>query len=269
MDALYLDLDGTLLGPRGALVRAEDGSWSLEGLRALEACDRAGVEVVLMSGRGKRVLAEDARLIGQTSYVFEAGACVVLDDEEHWLTGEFRPGSSSIHEQIDATGAPALLLEHFAGRLQYHDPWHRNRDVSHLFRGTVDAFEADELLERHGHGALRLIDNGPVRDGMRAYHLVPQGVSKAAGVVFHMRARGYDPARCMAVGDSREDLSVAAHVGRFWLVGNAVRKDPTILEAVGEYPNARVADAGHGAGVYEAVVTTLAERRSPDAHSAF
>lgn len=265
MDALYLDLDGTLLGPRGALVRGEDGAWSLDGLRALEACDRAGMEVVLMSGRGMRVLAEDARLIGQTSFIFEAGACVVLDGEEHWLTGDFRPGATSIHEQIDATGAPALLLEHFAGSLEYHDPWHRNRDVSHLFRGVVDAFEADALLAEHGHTGLRLIDNGPVRDGKRAYHLVPEGVSKAGGVAFHMRARGYDPARCMAVGDSREDLAVAAHVGTFWLVGNAVRKDPTIREALPEYPNARLAEAGHGAGVYEAVITTLAERRAAGA----
>ena len=263
--ALYLDVDGTLLGPGGALVRGEDGEWSLQGLKALEACDRAGMEVVLMSGRGRRILGEDARLLGQTSYIVEAGACVVLDGEEHWLTGEFQPGGTTIHEQIEATGAPALLLEHFAGDLQYHDPWHRNREVSHLFRGLVDAFEADALLADHGHGALRLIDNGPVRDGKRAYHLVPEGVSKAAAVAFHRRARGYDAEGCMAVGDSREDLAVAPQVGTFWLVGNAVRKDPSIREALPQFPGARVADAGHGAGVYEAVITTLAQRRATGA----
>jgi hypothetical protein len=74
--------------------------------------------------------------------------------------------------------------------------------------------------------------------------------------------RGYNPGDCIAVGDSREDLGVAAHVGAFWLVANAVTNDPTIGEAIGaQNGKVRIAEASHGAGVYEAVVTTLAERR--------
>lgn len=270
MQALYVDLDGTLLGPGGGLLRDGDGGFSLLGVRAVEACTSAGAEVVLMSGRGRATLAEDARLLGQTSYIFEAGSAVVLDGEEHWLTGDLKPGTRSIHDQIDDSGAPALLLERYAGRLEYHDPWHRNRDVSHLFRGLVDAFEADALLAEHGHGNLRLVDNGvvhrrsPALEGLpqvRAYHLLPQGASKGGGVAYHLRARGYDPARCLAAGDSREDLGVAPQVGSFWLVANAVDKDPTIRDAVAQHTNVRVAEAGHGAGVYEAVMTTLAERR--------
>jgi hypothetical protein len=40
-----------------------------------------------------------------------------------------------------------------------------------------------------------------------------------------------------------------------------VTRDPTILEALAAHPNARLAEEAHGAGVYEAVITTLAERR--------
>ncbi len=40
--ALYVDLDGTLLGPRGSLFRASDGGFSMDGARVLQACDRAG-----------------------------------------------------------------------------------------------------------------------------------------------------------------------------------------------------------------------------------
>ena len=47
--------------------------------------------------------------------------------------------------RIDS-GASDLLLEHFGGNLEYHDPWHLGREVSHLFRGNVDAMEADALL---------------------------------------------------------------------------------------------------------------------------
>jgi hydroxymethylpyrimidine pyrophosphatase-like HAD family hydrolase len=96
---------------------------------------------------------------------------------------------------------------------------------------------------------------------VRAYHLVPGGASKARAVARHMQVRAYDPVECLAVGDSREDLATAEVVGGFWLVANAVERDPTIAEALARYGNARVAEERHGAGVYEAVVTTLAERR--------
>ena len=45
---VYLDLDGTLLGARRSLLHDADGAFSLLGARALEACARAGVEVVLV-----------------------------------------------------------------------------------------------------------------------------------------------------------------------------------------------------------------------------
>ena len=50
-------------------------------------------------------------------------------------------------EQIEATGAPALLLERFAGRLEYHTPWSIGREVSHLFRGDVDLDEVSAVLD--------------------------------------------------------------------------------------------------------------------------
>jgi hypothetical protein len=267
MKCVYVDLDGTLLGADASFLRDADGRFSLLGARALEACARADVEVVIYSGRRQMTCFYDARFLGIRSYAFEAGAGVVIDGELHWLTGDLVPRDGrTIFDQIDDSGAPRLLLEHFAGRLEYHDPWHRNRDVSHLFRGDVDALEADALLQRNGHGNLRLVDNGgihPVVEGaehLKAYHLVPAGASKANAVAFHMRVRGYTPADCIAIGDSREDLGAAAVVRTFWLVANGVERDPTIREAF--TANTRVAEERNGAGVYEAVITELSERRS-------
>jgi hydroxymethylpyrimidine pyrophosphatase-like HAD family hydrolase len=271
---LYVDLDGTLLGRGASLLHDGEGVPSMLGVRAMEACLRAGVEVVLMSGRRQAQVAEGSRLLGQTAYIFEAGAGLVVDGDQLWLTGDFDPaGELTIHDQIERTGAPALLLDHYAARLEYHDPWHRNREVSHLFRGLVDAFEADELLQHRGHDGLRLVDNGVVHsrseklaalEQVRAYHLVPIEASKAAAVARHRRIRGYEREECIAVGDSREDLGVAAHVGAFWFVANALERDPTVREALAATPNARVASEPHGGGVYEAVVTTLAQaRRAP------
>src|SRR5919206_517157 len=96
----------------------------------------------------------------------------------------------------------------------------------------------------------------------RVYHLIPAGVSKARAVAAHMRARGLGAADCIAVGDSREDLAVAPHVAAFWPVANPLERDPTIREAIaGLDGTVRIAEAGYGPGVYEAVVTTLAEGR--------
>jgi phosphoglycolate phosphatase len=263
---LYVDLDGTLLGRGASLLHDGEGVVSIEGVRAVQTCLRAGVEVVLMSGRRRAQVFEDARLLGQSSFIYEAGACVVLDGEEHWLTGELLPGELTIAEQIELSGAPALLLEHYAGRLEYHEPWHLQREVSHLFRGLVDAREADLLLAEHGHEDLRLLDNGVVRSRsqalvelphVRGYHLLPAGASKAGGVAFHRRARGYSREHIFAVGDSREDLACASQVDVFWLVANALERDPSMREDIAAHANVRVAEARYGAGVYEAVVSTL------------
>jgi phosphoglycolate phosphatase len=263
---VYVDLDSTLLGRGASLLHDGEGNVTIDGVRALQACLRAGVEVVLMTGRRRHTVAEDARLFGQSSYIYEAGACLVLDGEEHWLTGELLPGELSIADQIERSGAPALLLERYEGRLEYHEPWHVDREVSHLFRGLVDAEEVDRLLAERGHEQLRLVDNGVVNrrsealaalPHVRGYHLVPAGASKAAAVALHRRARGYAREETFAVGDSREDLACAAEVDAFWLVANALERDPSIRAALGAFANARACEQGHGAGVYEAVVSTL------------
>jgi hydroxymethylpyrimidine pyrophosphatase-like HAD family hydrolase len=87
-----------------------------------------------------------------------------------------------------------------------------------------------------------------------AYHLIPRAASKARAVAFHMRARGYTPEECIAVGDSQEDMGAAAAVGTFWLVANGA------ADATG-VANVRRCEGANGAGVYEAVLTELAERR--------
>jgi HAD superfamily hydrolase (TIGR01484 family) len=250
---VYTDLDGTLLGKGASLFRTAEGDFTLLAARALEACHRAGAEVVIKSGRRRAQVMEDARLIGQTSYIFEVGSGMVIDGELTFLTGDLQPREGlTVHAQIEQTGAPALLLERYAGRLEPHSPWHVDREVSHLFRGSVEAREANELLEAEGHGALRLVDNGEIEDGRHAFHLIPAVSSKAAAVAAHMRARGYERDECIAVGDSREDLDVASVVGRFFLVANA---------DVGDVPGVERTEAPMSEGFYEAVVRAIAESR--------
>jgi hydroxymethylpyrimidine pyrophosphatase-like HAD family hydrolase len=274
MRCLYVDLDGTLLGPDASLLTGADGRFSLLGARALEACARADVEVVIYSGRKQTSVFEAARLIGSRAYIFELGCGLMLDGELEWLTDGVVPSAEAgtIYDQIDASGAPALLLERYGDRLEPHTPWSKLRDVSHLFRGDVPLDEVASLLDGAGLGWLRLVDNGvipearplgimPGLDIVRAYHLIPAGSSKARAVARHMQARGYPRAECVAAGDSREDVSTAEVVGAFWLMANALERDPALEAEAARRPGVRVASDGFGAGVYEAVVTTLAERR--------
>jgi len=243
---VYTDLDGTLLGAGGSLFHDGEGEFTMLPARGVEACHRAGVEVVLKSGRRKAQVSELARLLGQSAYIYEVGSGVVIDGEEQFLTGAYTSSDERTpHELIEESGAPALLMERYA--LEHHDPWHVDRHVSHLFRGQADVADADALLEAEGLGDLRLIDNGPAGDE-RTYHLIPATASKAAAVQLHQRARGFAPEECIAVGDSLEDLGVAPCVGRFYLVANAPE---------GSGPNVVRTESGYGEGFYEAVVQGL------------
>ncbi len=265
---VYTDLDGTLLGPGGVLFRDAEGAFSLAQARGLEACARAGAEVVIMSGRREPQVQEAARLMGQASYIYEAGCAFSIERETTLLTGEMQPSEDgTIYEQIEARGIPRMLFERFPDHLEYHAPWHHGRVLSHLFRGKVDVAEANALLESSGNGDLRLLDNGAIGSPMaaidgptHAYHLVPRVVSKANAVAAHARARGYAPGECIAVGDSVEDLEVAAAVGRFFVVANGPERDPGLRSQLASWDNATVTEGRMGDGFYEAVVSTLMER---------
>ncbi len=236
--------------------------------RALEACNRAGVEVVIMSGRRRPQVHELARLMGEDSYIFEAGCAFVIGGEETLLTGDFAPSDdSTIFAQLQQAGIPALLFDHFDGRLEYHSPWHTGREYSHLFRGKIDVEEANSVLEAEGHTGLRVLDNGAIGTPMpgleitHAYHLVPAVVSKAGAVRAHAQVRGYEPADCIGVGDSVEDMEVAPAVGRFFVVANGPARDPGLKAAIGRRDNVTVTEGDMGDGFYEAVVTALMESR--------
>ncbi len=269
LSCVYTDLDGTLLGRGSSLFRDSEGGFSLAQARGLEACHRAGVEVVIMSGRREPQVHEAARLMGQGSYIYEAGCAFAIDGETTLMTGDMVPDEDgTVYEKIEGRGIPKMLFEHFEGRLEYHSPWHHGRVLSHLFRGKVDVEEGNALLAERGDDDLRLLDNGAIGREMpaiegptHAYHLVPRMVSKANAVAAHARARGYDPADLIAIGDSIEDLEVAASVGRFFVVANGPERDPGLRQALAAWDNATVTEGAMGDGFYEAVVSTLIERR--------
>lgn len=267
---VYTDIDGTLLGRGASLFSDDQGGFSMFAARALETCARAGVEVVLYSGRRRAQVQEDARLIGHSSYIYELGGGLVIDGEVTLLCEPFESGAAtSVYDQIEATGAPKVLLDAYEDRLEAHSPWHRDREISHLMRGLVDTAEANALLERSGYESLRLVDNGTIgrqpaglslEGAAHAYHLVPRHTSKRRAVSEHMRARGLQQIECVGVGDSREDLAVSGVVGRFFVVKNALDRDPLLVAELGA-AGAELCEGPCGEGFYEAVVRSLADAR--------
>lgn len=225
-EILYTDLDGTLLGPGGSLLTAADGRPSFRAAEALVRAAAAGVTVVPVSGRALGPLRDDVRLLGLGDCIAEAGAIVVRDDEVRDEWGECpRDLAGNPHDAMVAAGALDALLRAFSGDLRHYEPWHLGRRGGHLFHGLVDVDRAADTLAAAGCGWARLVDNGPTGGwhgrSVRAYHLLPRGVGKAVAVSDDLRARNIAPERAVAVGDSLEDLTMAASVGTFVLVANA------------------------------------------------
>ena len=84
---VHVDLDHTLRGAGGSFLHAADGTFTLLGARALDACARAGVELVVHSAQPAAEVEPVARLLGLRAWIAEGGELLVLDGEEHATGG--------------------------------------------------------------------------------------------------------------------------------------------------------------------------------------
>jgi len=254
---VYTDLDGTMLGRNGSFLHDPDGKATLEPAEALLAARAALVDVVPASGRALRGLQTDARLLGLATVIAEMGAQISYDFGRDVVQnfGETpKPGMpAAIMEEV---GAVKLLLERFAGLLEHHTPWSGWRECTHLFRGKVDPEEADSTLAGNGFGWLTLHDNGRLhgeymgipKGAARAYHLIPRGVSKGLAVAIDRERRGFAREDAVAIGDAFADLELAAEVGVFVMVCDALADDPPLAERARAMDNVLVTDRAQNLG---------------------
>lgn len=222
---VYTDFDGTLLGPRGALLTGPDGAPSVRAAAALVDARAAGITVVPVSGRREALLAGDARLLGLADYVAEAGTVVVRAGTRTLNWGEApRDLAETPREAIRAAGALDAVLTAFADDLRLYHPWDDGRVGEFLLHGRVDLAQADAVIAAAGAPWARLVDNGATGGWrgrvVRAYHLLPRDTGKASAVAVDLRARGLSPDEALACGDSVEDQTMAAAVGTYVEVAN-------------------------------------------------
>jgi hydroxymethylpyrimidine pyrophosphatase-like HAD family hydrolase len=235
--ALYADLDGTLLGPGGSLYATPSGL-SARGAEALARLHRAGVELVLVSGRTRDQMREAGRILFARAAIAELGALIVERDAAFTETlvtnyGAY-DGPATPFDAMAHSGAGGFLLERYRGALEPHTPWaFQDREATMLFRGFLDPAGATIELADNGYDWLELLDNGVIRrtyesldvEEVRAYHLVPRGVNKATGVAMHMERHDLTAEATAAVGDSLSDAQMASAVGRTFIVGGG---DPAL-----------------------------------------
>jgi hydroxymethylpyrimidine pyrophosphatase-like HAD family hydrolase len=269
---IYSDVDGTMVGPQGCFFRSEDRDVTLEPASALGDMLKAGIDLVLISGRSEAQLLEACAIFGADGYVAELGAVVGwhaaagAGRKQHLLRG-------AMPEQFDAI--PDELVEGmfgaFARKLEFHAPWHLGHRLDVMVRGQVDVAAVNAWFADQGAAWVRLHDNGllPPRptpgldvDQLHVYHLVPDGIDKGRAVAFDLARRGLTAEQAIAIGDSASDLAMAPHVGRFHLVSNGARSASVRARAQAA-TNVVIEDTALGLGWASAVRSVLTRSTLP------
>jgi hydroxymethylpyrimidine pyrophosphatase-like HAD family hydrolase len=258
---LYADVDGTMVGPLGNLFWDGQRNPTLAAAEALVRAAREGLEVVALTGRTRAGMFEFARVLGLQTWICELGGIRVYDRGETVVHEHGAiPGGGVPTEEIRR--AANVLLTAYPGRLEDHSPWNATRESSFLLRGEVSTEEAEDRLATAGFGWATLVDNGVIPrryenltevDRVRAYHLLPRGVSKTAGVAADRAYRSLGRDECAVVGDAAADLDVRREVGRTFLVRNGLDKDPSLAWVLEPGSGVDVTKAGHGEGFAEVV----------------
>lgn len=267
LKVVYTDLDNTLLGPDASLFLGPDRQYTIEPARAMVALLDAGVTITPVSGRNHAQLHELARLTGGQSYIAELGCLIYYDQgRQVFANHDFPvPKGKSLRQAVADSGAPALLLDAYSGRLEYHTPWSERQQCTHLFRGLIDIEAANELLAKDGFSGLRLVDNGNCRSSetleelpeTHAYHLLPRAAGKASAIRADQKRRGLSPGETVAFGDSLADLEMAEAVDSFFLVRNDISADSALTNSLKNYDNVYSTTHAMGVGWAEAVSLLL------------
>jgi 3-deoxy-D-manno-octulosonate 8-phosphate phosphatase KdsC-like HAD superfamily phosphatase len=258
---LYTDLDGTLLGRGASLLKDGEGRPSLDAATAVLELNGVGLKSVICSGRNAKQLMEVTRLLGWDDFLAELGCVRSYDrgarrvfDTGDWLQGAI-PAGETPYEAIQRVGALERLQAVFPGKIENHDPWHLDRDVTHVLRGNVPLVEAQAHLQGLAL-PVTLVDNGIIHpprhalldvDEVHAYHLVPTGVSKPRSIAADLAGRGLAADQAMAIGDSTADVAMADSVGLMVCVRNGLG-DPILLSHARERSNVAATRAGFGSG---------------------
>ena len=278
---VFSDLDGTMYGPGSCVLKNAAGAHSLAMVETLVALKRAGIEVVLTSGRNRSMMHEDSRLLGINSYIGEMGGLIMLDREHNeweYYTADmpFDPESGlTPHQVIEQTGVCERIIERWPGLIEYHNDMstgYKYREVTVGMRGEVPDAEVEEILA-DADVPLEWGDNGflnyvsapttlALPEGVRgrAFNITPAGLGKGRAMERFCAARGIDRTQVLAIGVSVSDFLMAEATGGFILVENGL-KDPEASAFLASHDDAFVTRGRTVDGWVAAMRTVLAAVR--------
>jgi len=251
LKVIYTDLDGTLFNDQGCIIKDVEEKYYFDALKLLSDIKHRGWDLILVSGRNKYQLRYNAQMIGVENYISELGAELVygLGKDVHVTFDEKKVfdltyGGKDLIKVID------LLMKEFPGKIESRMEWSRYRSYNALFFGEIDLRRANDILQREGYKGLVLVDNGFSKlmdlniDINRAhiYNLMPAGVTKANGVILDKKLRNLKKENCIALGDSLEDLKMAAEVKYFFLMKNALEHREELEEELIKYDNVYITE---------------------------
>jgi len=251
LKVIYTDLDGTLLNDQGCIIKDVEEKYYFDALKLLSDIKQRGWDLILVSGRNKYQLRYSAQMIGVENYISELGSELVygLGKDVHVTFNEKKDfdltyGGKDLIKIID------LLMKEFPGNIESRMEWSRYRSYNALFFGEIDLRRANDILQREGYKGLVLVDNGFSKlmdldidiDRVHIYNLMPAGVTKANGVILDKKLRNLKKENCIALGDSLEDLKMAAEVKYFFLMKNALEHREELKEELIKYDNVYITE---------------------------
>src|SRR3954454_12243282 len=135
-----------MVGPRGSFWHTADRRLTDSPAAALLDLHRAGIPLVLVSGRTYAQLIEAARFVAADGVIAELGSLVGwARGETHLLPGDLPAeylGRTPL-EVMTELGVVEKLLTNRPVRLEWHEPWHADHSTDAMLRGRVNPLAVD------------------------------------------------------------------------------------------------------------------------------
>lgn len=261
LKVIYTDMDGTLANPSGNLFESYNGSLSMKAAESVMRVLETDKDVVIISGRTRTQLKENARMLGFKNYIAELGCEIVyeLGEKVVYNLGEIEveKGQKPV-EMIEEMGIVELIFNKFPNEIRYYTPWSENVETHPLLVGKIDVDEANKVLEENGFGFLKVTDNGEVPpepdfERPHCYHLLPRASGKRSAVKKDREIRGLRSENLVGIGESLEDMEISPEVGAYFVVRNGAESDPRVMKAIEERENVFLLENRMGEGWAEAI----------------
>ncbi len=243
------DIDGTILG--------SDGRITPRTVRALHACEAAGVELVFVTGRPARWLTPLVDQLGHSGTVICSNGALVFDLETMSVVSAEAIRRDTLLEVRDIirglfpeTAFAAETTAEFVMETAFAEPRHRalldqvrHGDLAELvgedevvkFMAKIEGISAEEYLDGVAPHIAHLVAVTHSAVDMTMLEMAALGVNKAVTLAEYAHALGIRPEEVVAFGDMPNDVEMLSWAGEGYAMssGHPLALAATVLHAPG------------------------------------